>query len=74
MAAVEEMCGVVGDEECEIAPTNKPQRRKTSITKRADIKAQRTRGEEHVNHVGKIVPERVVGPDWRYAMSVNLSK
>jgi hypothetical protein len=56
MAAVEEMCGT-GDEECEIAPTNKP--RKTSITKHADIKAQRTAGEEHVNHVMKIVPERV---------------
>jgi hypothetical protein len=74
MAAVEEMCGVVGDEECEIAPTNKPRKRKTSVTKPADIKAQRTRGKEHVNHVGKIVPERVVGPDCRYVMSVSLSK
>jgi hypothetical protein len=74
MAAVEEMCGVVGDEECEIAPINKPRRRKTSVTKRSDIKAQRTRGEEHVNHVEKIVPERVVGPDCRYVMSANLSR
>jgi hypothetical protein len=68
------MCGVAGDEECEIAPTNKPWKRKTSVTKRADIKAQRTRREEHVNRVRKIVPERVVGPDCRYVMSVNLSK
>jgi hypothetical protein len=72
MAAVDENCCVVGDEECGIMPSNRPQNRKISVTKHAEIKRKKIRGEKHVNHM-KFVPERAVGPDRRYVLSVNLS-
>lgn len=38
MAAVEEMYGGAGDEDCEIETTNGPWKRKTGVTKRAEMK------------------------------------
>jgi hypothetical protein len=73
MAAVDENCCVVGDEECDIVPSNRPRKRIISVTKHAEIKTKKTRGEKLVNHV-KFVPERAVGPDCRYVLSVSLSQ
>jgi hypothetical protein len=46
MATVDENCCVVGDEECDIIPSNRPQKRKISVTKCVEIK---TRLEEKKN-------------------------
>jgi hypothetical protein len=73
MAAADENCCVVGDEECDIVPSKRPRKRKISVTKRVEIKTKKTRGEKYVNHMGNFVPERAVSPDCRYVLSANLS-
>jgi hypothetical protein len=65
MAAVRESCGVVGDEEFDIVPTNRPRKCKLTSTKCAEIKTKKTGGEKHVKHMRKSVKERAVGPDCR---------
>lgn len=45
--------------------TNWKRRHENRIKKEEVIKQQKIKGQEHINHVGKLVAARQVGPDCR---------
>lgn len=47
--------------EQEISSRRKPRKEKKEII----IRNKKLRGEEHVNHVGKLVKQKEIGPDCR---------
>lgn len=43
-----------------------PKKRQKSVKKESIIRDKKVHGEEHVNHVGKMVRKRKTGEDCRY--------
>lgn len=46
-------------------PCEWPKKRQKMIKKESVIRDAKVRGEEHVNHVGNLVPKRATGDDCR---------
>lgn len=48
-----------------------PQKRAKVVKKECKIRDLKVHGEEHINHVGKLVPARRTGNDCRFVLTVS---